>query len=82
MADYLSAAALAYTLLKDTLKIAFRRPEVVSRKDFQKKVITIQRSMIEIINNGEAILDRIERVRKVPQPNQIEVINDIKALAA
>lgn len=82
MADYLSAASLAYTLLKDTLLIAFKRSEVVRRKDFQQKVITIQKSMLEIIDNGEAILDRIEMVRSVSQVKQIELINEIKVLAA
>ena len=81
MADYLSAIFLAYTLLKDTIKIALHRPEIVKRKDFQEKIKFIQRSMIEIINNGQTIFDLIRRSKTADAGSRRDIIRDIKVLA-
>jgi hypothetical protein len=78
----LSPISLAYTLLKDTITIAIRRTEVIRRKEFQEKIIFIQKSMLEIINNGQKIFDCIKIANKADEPKRLEVIKDIKFLAA
>ena len=82
MSDYLPPISLIYTLLKDMIKIAIRRPEVIRRKNFQNRIIFIQKSMLEITNNGQKIFDYIKIENKADESKRLELIRDIKFLAA
>jgi hypothetical protein len=82
MTDYLSPIALAYTLIKDTIIIANRRPEIIRKREFQQKIIFIQKSMIEVINNGQKIFDFIKVVNKSDTSENPELIRNIKFLAS
>lgn len=81
MIEYLSPIAAVYNILKNAIKDAMDHFELSQRKEIQRKIVSLQLILVNIIETADRIYERIDVIRANAHDSNRKVLEDIKALA-
>lgn len=79
MIEELGNLVTALNLLKDAFKLALRQKGVVQTKEFQRKIVSFQFLLLEIVEKAGRIFELINSAKGADVPHKL--ISDIKHLA-